>query len=456
MGHLIPLAELAKRLVAQHGFTLTFITLGGSASKAQSAFLAALPPSISSLTLPPVPLDDLPPDARIETIMSVTAIRSVPAVHDILRDLQSSTNLVAFIADLFGADTFDAAKQLGIPHYMFIPSNLMMLTLMFHLPTLDATTTCEYRDLAGPLELPGCVPVPGRDLLHPLQDRSNECYRWMVHHARRYREAEGILVNTFDAIEPGAAKILRKKESGRPAVYPIGPLIQTGSPAGLYGWECLRWLDEQPRKSVLFVSFGSGGTLPKAQLGELALGLEMSGQRFLWVVRSPSDGGESSGSYFDPHGKGYDPFGFLPEGFVSRTKNMGLLVPSWAPQIQVLAHGATGGFLMHCGWNSTLESVVNGVPMIAWPLYAEQRQNAVMLVEGVKAALRPKEGEDGLIGREEIARVVKELMEGEEGKRVGNRVKELQEAGTRGLEKDGLAYMTLAEVANIWKGLNVM
>ncbi|XP_008791324.3 hydroquinone glucosyltransferase-like [Phoenix dactylifera] len=453
MGHLIPLAELAKWLVAHHDFTLTFITLASSASKAQSAFLAALPPSISSVALPPVPLDDLPPDARVETIMSVSAARSVPALRDVLRDLQSSTNLVAFLTDLFGADTFDAPKQLGIPHYMFFPSNLLLLSLFFHLPTLDATTTCEYRDLPGPLELPGCVPVPGPDLLHPIQDRSNECYKWIVHHGRRYREAEGILVNTFDAIEPGAAKILREKEPGRPPVYPIGPLVQTGSPPGMDGSECLRWLDMQPHGSVLFVSFGSGGTLLRAQLVELALGLEMSGQRFLWVVRSPSDSGETSGSYFSAQSKG-DPFAFLPEGFVSRTKDRGLVVPSWAPQVEVLAHGATAGFLMHCGWNSTLESVVNGVPMIAWPLYAEQRQNAVMLVEGVKAALRPKEGEDGLIGREEIARVAKELMEGEEGKRVRSRVKELQEAAIKGLQDDGLAYKTLTEVAQKWKGSN--
>ncbi|KAG5543572.1 hypothetical protein RHGRI_016346 [Rhododendron griersonianum] len=192
---------------------------------------------------------------------------------------------------------------------------------------------------------------------------------------------------------------------------------------------CLSWLDNQPPGYVLFISFGSGGTLSYDQLNELALGLEMSEQRFIWVVRSPSD----------------------TAGFVDRTKGYGLLVPSWAPQAQILSHRSTGGFLTHCGWNSALESVVHGVPLIVWPLYTEQKMNAVMLTEEVKVALRPKVGENGIIGRVEIAKVVKGLMEGEEGKQVQTRMRDLKEAAERVLSADRSSTRSLAELAQKWK-----
>ncbi|KAH7845329.1 hypothetical protein Vadar_000706 [Vaccinium darrowii] len=103
------------------------------------------------------------------------------------------------------------------------------------------------------------------------------------------------------------------------------------------------------------------------------------------------------------------------QGFLDRIKGFGLVVPFWAPQAQILSHGSTGGFLTHCGWNSTLKSIVNGIPLIAWPLYAEQKMNIVILSEDLEVVLRLKVGENGIIGRTEISEVVKCLMEGEEG-----------------------------------------
>ena len=447
MGHLIPLAELAKRLARRHGATATLLTFASTASAMQRAFLASLPPAVTSLALPPVDLSDLPRGAAIETLMSEECARSVPALTDILRDLRRRTRLVAFVADLFGADSFDAARAAGVARrYIFFPSNLHVLTLLLHLPELDASVPGEFRDLAEPLRLPGCVPIPGPDVLMPLQDKSNPCYRWMVHHGAKYREADAILVNSFDAVEPGPAKILRQPAPGRPAVFPVGPLIQADRGGSDGPCPCLEWLHRQPARSVIFVSFGSGGALPAEQMRELALGLELSGQRFLWVVRSPSDEGAVNDNYYDAESK-KDPFAYLPEGFVDRTRDVGLVVPSWAPQIKVLAHGATGGFLTHCGWNSVLESLVYGVPMVVWPLYAEQRQNAVMLSEGVGAAIRVPESK----GREKIAAAVREVMQGEgRGAAVRAKVAELQKAAAEGLQEGGAAAAALAEVVEKW------
>ncbi|TKY68845.1 UDP-glycosyltransferase 72B1 [Spatholobus suberectus] len=202
--------------------------------------------------------------------------------------------------------------------------------------------------------------------------------------------------------------------------------------------------------SVLYVSFGSGGTLSQEQITELACGLELSNHKFLWVVRTPSS--LANDAYLSAQND-VDPLQFLPCGFLERTKEQGMVIPSWAPQVQVLSHSSVGGFLTHCGWNSTLESVLKGVPLITWPLFAEQRMNAVVLSEGLKVGLRPRVSENGLVERAEIVEVIKCLMEGEEGGKMRERMKELKEAATNALKEDGSSTKTLSQLALKWKSL---
>ncbi|KAK3434954.1 hypothetical protein EUGRSUZ_D02353 [Eucalyptus grandis] len=452
MGHLIPLAEFAKRLIHRHSFSVTFVIPNdGSPAKAQRSLLDSLPPSITYVFLPPVCFDDLPAETtRIETIVALTLARSVPSLRDEVRRLKESTRLVALVADLFGTDSFDVAQEFNVSPYIFFPTTAMCLSLFLHLPMLDEAVSCEYRDLPEPVKIPGCIPIHGKDLLDPVQDRRNDAYKWILHHARRYRLVEGILLNSFEELEPGAVEYLKREEPGRPPVYPVGPLVNMEQSSKSDGWECLKWLDEQLDGSVVYVSFGSWGTLSYDQIQELALGLEMSEHRFLWVVRTPNDIAANA-TYFTVYSQN-EPFQFLPKGFLERTKGRGLVLPSWAPQAQVLAHRSTGGFLTHCGWNSTLESIVNGVPLVTWPLYAEQRMNALMLTQDIKVALRPSaDPESGLVGRDEIARVVKRLMEGEEGKRIRNRMKDLKDAAAKVLGKDGSSTRALSELALKWK-----
>jgi hydroquinone glucosyltransferase len=449
MGHLIPLVELAKRLVLHHHFLVTFIiTTDGSPMKHQKTILEALPDAISSIFLPPVSFDDLPEDTKIETRIALSLTRSLPVLRDSFKVLAESTRLVALVVDLFGVEAFDVAKEFGVLSYIFFPTTAMVLSLILYLPELDEKFSCEYRDLPEPIKLPGCVPVHGSDLIDPIQDRKNEVYKGVLHCIKQYPLAAGIMVNSFMDLEPGAFKALKEGE-GKPPVYPVGPLIQSGSDGGVDESECLRWLDKQPNESVLYISFGSGGTLSHEQLNELALGLEMCGQRFIWVVRSPHEKAANS-TYFSVHSM-KDPFDFLPKGFLERTKEMGLVVPSWAPQIQVLSHGSTGGFVTHCGWNSTLESIVHGIPMIAWPLYAEQRMNAVLLADDLKVALRVKVNDKGLVGHKEIANYARGLIEGEEGKLLRNKIKELNEAAGKALSQEGSSTKSLAEVTQLWK-----
>ncbi|KAE9605726.1 hypothetical protein Lal_00025364 [Lupinus albus] len=447
MGHLIPLTEFAKRLILHHNLSVTIIIPTNSPpSMAQTTVLRSLPSAISYIFLPPVTLSDLPPHTKAEPLISLTVLRSLPSLRHSLLSLNAT--VTALVVDLFGTDAFDVANDLNIPSYLYFTCNAMVLSFCIFLPRLDQSVQCEFVDLPEPVRILGCIPVEGKDLLDPVQDKSDDAYKWFVHHSGRFKLAHGIILNSFHALEPAAIKELQKQEPGKPPVYPVGPLVnmdraQTGS------HECLSWLDGKPRGSVVFVCFGSGGTLSSVQMDELAIGLEMSEQNFLWVVKSPNDK-VANGSYFSAESLA-NPFDFLPKGFVERTKGRGFMVSSWAPQAQVLSHGSIGGFLTHCGWNSILESVVNGVPLVAWPLYAEQKMNAVLVSEDVKVALRPKVGENGLVGREEIASVVKRLMEGEEGKKLCHQMKELKDVAVKILSENGSSTKYISDLALKWQ-----
>ncbi|GLU00784.1 hypothetical protein SLE2022_181290 [Rubroshorea leprosula] len=455
MGHLNPLVEFAKRLVSLHNISLTFIIpTAGPPSKAQKSTLDSLPASIDHVFLPPVNLTDV--HAKIETLLSLTVVRSLPSLRDVLKSLTEKTHLVSLVVDLFGTDAFDVAREFNVSPYIFFTSTAMALSLFFYLPELDEKVSGEYRDLPEPVKIPGCVPIAGKELLDPVQDRKNDAYKCVLHHTKRYRLADGIMVNSFNDLETGAIKALQAKEPGKPPVFPVGPLVNMDPSTKADEAGCLTWLDRQPDGSVLYVSFGSGGTLSYNQTVELALGLEMSAHRFLWVVKSPNE--VANVTFFDKANATFfsvnsekDPSDFLPKGFLERTKGRGLVVSSWAPQAQALSHSSTGGFLTHCGWNSTLESVANGVPLITWPLYAEQKMNAVMLTEDIKVALRPKANENGLVSRNEIARVVRALMEGEDGKKVRYRMNDLKEAAANVLSHDGSSTKALAEVVRKWQ-----
>ena len=132
---------------------------------------------------------------------------------------------------------------------------------------------------------------------------------------------------------------------------------------------------------------------------------------------------------------------------------------TWAPQMAVLGHAATGAFWSHCGWNSTLESVSRGVPMIAWPLYAEQRMNAAILSEDTGVAVWPwpwagLEAAGGrVVPREEIERVVRMAIEGDEGKALRRRAEELKDSAAKALSDGGgggSSYESLARLAKEW------
>ncbi|KAD7480199.1 hypothetical protein E3N88_03335 [Mikania micrantha] len=212
--------------------------------------------------------------------------------------------------------------------------------------------------------------------------------------------AHGLIVNTFDDLE---GPILAHIRAFCPNLYTIGPLhshlkyklpgqsLSSSNSLWKEDMSCITWLDSQPPKSVLYVSFGSLAVMTKEQYMEFWHGLVDSGSRFLWVIR--------------PDSVTSDPMD-IPSELSKGTKERGYIV-QWAPQEEVLAHRAVGGFLTHSGWNSTLESVIEGVPMICWPYFLDQQVNSRYVGEVWKLGLDMKDTCDRVI----IEKTVRELME---------------------------------------------
>lgn len=162
------------------------------------------------------------------------------------------------------------------------------------------------------------------------------------------------------------------------------------------------------------------------QMVELAEGLEASQQPFLWVIR--------------PDGVKGSQTSFLPEGFAERTKQRGLII-SWAPQLQVLGHSSLGGFLTHCGWNSVIENLsIGAVPMICWPLGAEQSLNCRLIVDMWRIGIEIVKKQDGIVAKGEVERAVRALKQSDEGRAMKIRASRLKETVNMAVEEGGSSY----------------
>ncbi|CAK8541180.1 unnamed protein product [Lathyrus sativus] len=453
-SHQASIIQFSKNLIHHHNhfhITIIFPTID-SPLPTTLTLLKSLPSSITYTFLPPINKLNLPQNLSPAVQIQLAVSQSMPSFHTTISSLSSSssttkTPLVALVSDPFANESLLVAKQFNLLSYIYFPPSAMTLSLFIHFPKLHQQISSEFRDYNEAIQLPGCVPIHGIDLPEHFQDRSSLAYELILQRCKRFNLADGFLVNSFMKMEEETMKAL--EEQHKDSVFLVGPITQNGSNNESKGsdsdLECFKWLKKQSTNSVLYVSFGSGGTLSQEQVNELAFGLELSGQNFLWVLRAPSD--SSNEAYLGAKNDD-DPLSFLPKGFLERTKEQGLVVPNWTPQTQVLSHGSVGGFLTHCGWNSVLESIVLGVPMIVWPLFAEQKMNAILLCDEVKIAMRLKFCEDGLVKRDEIAKVVKELMLDGRENEIRERIEVLKDAAIDALKEDGSSTKAIFQFGN--------
>ncbi|KAK6945272.1 UDP-glucuronosyl/UDP-glucosyltransferase [Dillenia turbinata] len=271
------------------------------------------------------------------------------------------------------------------------------------------------------------------------------------HMANLYR---GKLYNTSRVIEAPYVDLLAREEvNGRKTQWAIGPLNPVNVSKGMKPNDkqrnhCLKWLDKQNPNSVMLISFGSTTCMQDEQIVELAIGLLKSEQKFIWVLRDAD-----KGNVFERENENYVERVFqLPKGYEERVKDHGLIVRDWAPQLEILAHPSTGGFMSHCGWNSCMESISNGVPIAAWPMHSDQPRNTVLVTQVLKigVAVRDWGKRKEIVRSWSIENAVRKLMASKEGDDIRKRAQKLGFDVRRSAEDGGVSRLELdAFVAHI-------
>ncbi|CAM0907740.1 unnamed protein product [Alopecurus aequalis] len=407
-GHLAPfrcLAALVRR--CRPDARVTVVATSGTADSL-CAQLAQDAIGVHALTLDSSIGSNGSSQQLIDLFLAAESLR--PAFHRFVADLRRSDPgaVVHVVSDMFLASTADgvAPEDPGVMRSVLLTTGGYGAALYFSLwdsvPLVPDDDEC-FR----PRYFPD-VCVHRSQLTDHLAaaDGGDAWSKFIRRQIAAFSRADTLLVNTVEKLEPKGLSMLRQWLNNVP-IFPVGPLLRTArspSPSAektMTASPILAWLDKQPPGSVLYVSFGSQYTISERQTRELALGLEKSGHRFLWVIRPAADV------------NGDEPSSGLPESFAERMEasGRGLVARCWAPQVEVLAHASTGAFLTHCGWNSAQESLAAGVPMLAWPLSAEQFYNAKMMAEEMGVCVELARGNGGVVGRDEVAEAIKTVLD---------------------------------------------
>ncbi|CAL5329592.1 unnamed protein product [Camellia sinensis] len=431
-GHVNPMLKLAK-LLHLRGFHITFVNTECNHNR---LLRSRGPNSLDGLpdfrfeTIP----DGLPPSGAdstqdIPSLCDSTSKNCLVPFSNLISKLNHASSssdvppVTCIVSDACMSFTLDAAEEFGVPEVLFwTPSACGVLGYSYykHLVERDLVPLKDTSCLTnGYLEttidwIPGMNNIRLKDLPTFIRTIGNDpnhfMFNFLIRETDRTNRASAIVINTFHALERAVVDSL--SSTFIPPLYTIGPLhlmlnnqISANDKLKSIGsnlWkedpECVDWLNSQQPNSVVYVNFGSITVMTAQQLTEFAWGLAKSKKNFLWIIRPDIVSGDSA---------------ILPPEFVPETKDRGVLA-SWCPQEQVLNHPAIGGFLTHSGWNSTIESVSGGVPIICWPFFAEQQTNCWY-----------SRGEWGIgleidsdVKREEVEKLVRELMEGEKGKKM--------------------------------------
>ncbi|XP_047314874.1 UDP-glycosyltransferase 71A15-like [Impatiens glandulifera] len=464
IGHLVSLLEMAKLLV-DRDTRLTANVIVINMPEGPPIDITSIKQSISTDRIRFI---EIPKDERDSTreVMKNTATSftnfigtQIPFIQDAITThvikRSGSGRLIAFLVDMFCVSMMDVAEQdFRVPSYIFFPSNASLLGLSNHLLTLsdNGQDITDFNGSDAELDVPAFpIPFPAKVLPWRVMDKNggSAAYLDLV---RSLRRAKGIVVNTFYDVEPEAIEAILNDE-GSPPIYPVGPILNLNKSVGEKRDDIVQWLDQQPPSSVIFLCFGSMGSFEDAQVKQMAIAIERSGHRFLWSVRRPptSSGGKP---WLTSEYNVLELEEVMPEGFFTRTAEIGKVI-GWAPQVDVLGHKAVGGFVTHCGWNSTMESLWFGVPTASWPLYAEQQANAFQMIKVLDLAVEikmdyrknwTKGGEDIVVEAGIIENALRQLMDEEnsiENQDRRKRVKEMSEKSRKAVQEGGSSYLSL-------------
>ncbi|CAI9104600.1 OLC1v1003306C1 [Oldenlandia corymbosa var. corymbosa] len=449
-GHMLPSLDMAKVFISR-GIKATMITTHYHVPMFEKAIERSkelgfdisvraikFPSSDSGLPEGIESFDQLKSDDLLPTFILATT-----KLQEQLEQLLEECRPHCIVADMFFPWATEAAAKFDIPRLVFGGTSTFAMSAMESL-----RRNRPYDHVSSDSE-PFVVPeIPHeikmtRGEISVFERQRDEQDTDLTRLFNRVRESDvncyGVVVNSFYELEKDYIEYYTKK-LGRKAWH-IGPFllcnkevedkVSRGKKLAIDEHDCLQLLDSKKPNSVVYVCFGSMSNFTVAQLHEIAKGLEASGQDFIWVVRNCVDE-EDSEKWF-------------PEGFEERIQGKGLIIKGWAPQLLILEHEAVGTFVTHCGWNSTLEGVCSGVPLVTWPLFAEQFLNDKLLVDVLKigVAVGAKEWSrvaKNIIKGEALANAVERVMVGEEAVKIRERSKALKEAAKKAIEEGGSSY----------------
>ncbi|KAL4559704.1 hypothetical protein LXL04_031848 [Taraxacum kok-saghyz] len=436
-GHTIPLLYLSRILSDRH-ISVTIITTSPANYSAIRATLKN--DSISVIDIPfPDNIVGVPPGVEvIDKLPSMSSFISFveateklqPRFEEVVRSLPSVN---CIISDGFLMWTQDSADKLGIPRLVFYGINNFSMTLCNLMTQFKPHAAVSSDDEPFPVPNFPRLKLTVNDFEPPFSelDPKGPALEFIVRQQETMAKSHGMVVNSFYELEPEFVDYWNKNYP--PKAWCVGPLCLAKAPPApkkfLEKPTWVKWLDGKltANEPVLYVSFGSQAEASPEQVREVAVGLKRSNVSFMWVIKSKM-------------------LPLIGEGFEERVKGRGKVVAEWVDQVEILNHEIVHGFLSHCGWNSMLESICAGVAVVAMPMMAEQHLNARMVVEEIGMGLRvwPRGMvARGVVGAEEVEKVVVELMEGEEGRRVRKRVKEVKEMTYDAMKEGGSSWRTL-------------
>ncbi|KAL7206025.1 hypothetical protein ACSBR2_018860 [Camellia fascicularis] len=454
-GHVNPMLKLAK-LLHYRGFHITFVNTEYNHQRLLRSRGTNAVHGLPDFQFETIP-DGLPPSEAdstqdIPSLSESTSKNCVVPFRNLLSKLNDTSSsssssdvppVTCVVSDGCMSFTLKAAQEFGVPEILFWTPSACGFLAYTHYKHLVERGLVPLKDAScltnGYLEttidwIPGMNNIRLKDLPSFIRttDPNDIMLNLLIHESEAAFKASAIVLNTFDALERAAVDSL---SSNLPPIYTIGPLhliLNQISDHRLKSidtnfWkeqpECIDWLDSQQPNSVVYVNFGSITVMTAQQLTEFAWGLANSEKKFLWVIRPDIVSGDTA---------------ILPSEFMAETKNRRVLA-SWCPQEQVLNHPAIGGFLTHSGWNSTIESVSGGVPMICWPFFAEQQTNCWYSCGEWGIGLEI----DSDVKREEVEKLVRELMEGEKGKEMKRNAMEWKKKAEEAVGAGGSSSLNL-------------
>ncbi|RCV10312.1 hypothetical protein SETIT_2G102600v2 [Setaria italica] len=435
-GHLIPFLELSKRLAAR-GHAVTFVSTPRNVARLPPVPAAGLSGQVRMVALPLPAVDGLPEGAESTADLPPEKVELLKAAFD---------GLAAPFADFLAAACSAGGRSgelerrpdwvvLDFAHHWLCPiadqHQVPCAMFLIVTGTMLAYNGSRRENASHPrVTVDDFMPMPRWFPSPPSLAFRRQEAAWMAAAFRPNASGVSDIERTWRTEERCRLLVFRSCPEAEPRT--VFPLLAElfGKPApeedardggghsnAVARPGALQWLDGQPPRSVLYVALGSEAPVTAASVHELALGLELSGVRFLWALRPPSGGGGT--------GTGEQPL--LPEGFEERTRGRGAACMGWVPQVRVLAHAAVGAFLTHCGWGSVAESLRFGHPLVMLPFVVDQGLIARMMSErgvGVEVARRD---DDGGFSRDDVAAAVTRVMVEEEGKELALNAKRLRE-----------------------------